>query len=168
MTARKAPVFMLLIIHMQVAAYAETEPHPEAESAMAEIVLEQDFGEELKFHSRDVVTMARNDKVPGLNGLMFMRWQGDDALTEVTASLQWFENINDLKDFILNSPQFETFTLGQFERTTLWTIGDMGYAWTDGKHFLVSMGGRPRPPAEMVRAWLGMIESNVADFELDE
>ena len=51
-------------------AVAQPPKHPEAEKALARLVLKKDFGEKLKFHSREVVTSAQNDGVPGLNGLM--------------------------------------------------------------------------------------------------
>ena len=44
-------------------------------------------------------------------------------------------------------------------------IGEKGYSWTDGEHFLVSLGGSPQPPQEMVEAWLSMIGSKVAEIE---
>jgi len=42
-------------------------------------------------------------------------------------------------------------------------IGENGYSWTDGEHFLLSLGGSSRPPDEMVKDWLAMIGSKVAE-----
>lgn len=140
-------------------------PHPQAEEAMEKIVLKKDFGENLKFHSREVVTMLQNDRVPGLNGLMFMRWKGDEPGTEVMASVQWFEEKDDLLKFYAPTTKRKDYKLGEFDGTALWMIGENGYSWTDGEHFLVSLGGSPRPPQEMVKAWLSMIGSKVAEIE---
>lgn len=140
-------------------------PHPLAEKAMEKIVLKKDFGENLKFHSREVVTMLQNDRVPGLNGLMFMRWKGDDPGTEVMASVQWFEKKEDLLKFYAPTTKRKDYKLGELDSTSLWMIGENGYSWTDGEHFLVSLGGSPQPPEEMVKDWLAMIGSRVADIE---
>ena len=142
-----------------------TVPHPQAERAMAEIVLKKDFGKNLKFHSREVVTMLKNERVPGLNGLMFMRWEGDGPGNVVMASLQWFEKKDDLLKFYATTKQGNDYKLGKFEGTTLWRIGENGYSWTDGEHFLLSLGGSPPPPDEMVKDWLAMIGSKVAEIE---
>jgi hypothetical protein len=131
---------------------------------MAKIVLEKDFGD-LKFRSRQVVTIARNDRAPGLNGLMFMKWKGNAAGTEVMASVQWFEEKGDLFRFYAESKKGADYKLREFDGTTLWKIGESGYSWTDGEHFLVSLGGSPAPPPEMVKAWLAMIASKVAEVE---
>lgn len=140
-------------------------PHPQAQKAMEKIVLKKDFGENLKFHSRKVVTMLKNDRVPGLNGLMFMRWKGDDPGTEVMASVQWFQEKDDLLKFYAPTTSRKNYKLGELGGTTLWMIGEKGYSWTDGEHFLVSLGGSPQPPQEMVEAWLSMIGSKVAEIE---
>jgi hypothetical protein len=147
---------------------AQPPKHPGAEKAMAKIVLEKDFGDDLKFHSRQVVTMAHNDKVPGLNGLMFMRWKGEAPGTEVMASVQWFEETKDLLAFYDQSKKREDYKLGEFDGTKVWKIGEAGYSWTDGEHFLVSLGGSPAPPPEMVKAWLAMIASKVAEVEKED
>jgi hypothetical protein len=150
---------------MSTSAVAQPAKHAGAEKALARIVLEKDFGDDLKFHSREVVTLAQNDRVPGLNGLMFMRWKGDTPGTEVMASVKWFEKKNDLLKFYANSKARPDYRLGEFEGTTLWKIGQNGYSWTDGEHFLVSLGGAPAPPPEMVKAWLALIASKVAEVE---
>ncbi len=146
-------------------AFAQPPEHPGAENALAMIVLEKNFGDQLKFHSREVVTIANNDKVPGLNGLMFMRWKGDAPGTEVIASVQWFEKKDDLLEFYAKSTKRDGNKLSPFEKTTLWKIGEFGYSWTDGEHFLVTLGGSPTPPPEMIKAFLAMIGSKVADVE---
>jgi hypothetical protein len=146
-------------------AVAQPEKHPEAEKAMAKIVLQKDFGNQLKFHSREVVTVAKNDKVPGLNGLMFMRWKGDDSSAGVEATVVWFEKKDDLLKFYASTTQGNDYKLGEFNGSRIWKIGENGYTWTDGKNFLVSLGGSPRPPEEMVKDWLAMIGSKVAEIE---
>lgn len=158
------PIVGVLSVLIPSSAIAQLPKHPEAEKALAKIVLKKNFGDDLKFHSRQVVTLAKNDKVPGLNGLMFMRWKGDEE-TEVLASVQWFENKQDLLAFYAQSKKQKDWELGEFNDTPLWKIGKNGYAWTDGEHFLVSLGGSPLPPPEMVEAWLDLISSKVADVE---
>ena len=96
-------------------SFAQVEKHPAAEKAMSKIVLTKNYGEKLKFHSRNVVTMARNDKMPGLNGLMFMRWKGDDAKTEIMASVQWLENKEDLLKFYAMTTKRQDYKLGEFK-----------------------------------------------------
>jgi hypothetical protein len=142
-------------------------PHPEAEKAMEKIVLKKDYGEKLKFHSREVVTLLQNDKVPGLNGVMFMRWKGGDPGTEVMASVQWFEKKDDLLKFYAPTTTREDYKLGELDGNSLWMIGENGYSWTDGEHFLVTLGGSPRPPEEMVKDWLSLIGSKVAVIDKD-
>ncbi len=171
MTSKLITTIGILTMLFAVSAVAQQkqEKHLEADKALAKFIdLEQDFGEKLKFHSREVVTMAVNDKVPGLNGLMFMRWKGDAPNHAVLASVQWFEKKEDLLKFYASSTKQEIYKLGAFEGTSVWKInedGGGGYSWTDGEHILVSLGGAPSPPPEMVKAWLAMIDSKVADIE---
>ena len=93
---------------------------------MEKIVLKKDFGENLKFHSREVATILQNDRVPGLNGLMFMRWKGDDPGTEVMASVQWFEKKDDLLKFYAQTTRRKDYKLGELDGTSLWMIGENG------------------------------------------
>lgn len=165
MCSKISTIFASLTVLMSSSAMPQPPKHPGAEKAMAKIVLEKDFGDDLKFHSRQVVTMADNDKVPGLNGLMFMRWKGEAPGTEVMASVQCFEKKKDLLAFYDQSKKRADYKLGEFDGTTVWKIGEAGYSWTDGEHFLVSLGGSPAPPPEMVKAWLAMIASKVAEVE---
>lgn len=165
MNHRIAAILATVATLFSTTGFAQPTPHPGAEEAMAKLVLERDFGEGLRFHSREVVTVAQNDAVPGLNGLMFMRWKGDASGTEVTASVQWFEHRDDLLAFYAQATAREDYALGRFADTTVWQIGEAGYAWTDGAHFLVSMAGSPTPPPDMVEAWLAMIESRVEEVE---
>jgi hypothetical protein len=95
---------------------------------------------------------------------MFMRWKGDAPGTEVMASVQWFEKKDDLLKFYASATKREDCTLGKFDGTTIWKIGKNGYLWTDGEHFLVSLGGSPPPPDEMAKDWLAMIVSKVAEL----
>ncbi len=138
--------------------------HPQAEKAMAKIVLKKDFSNNLKFHSRKVVTMLKNDGAPGLNGLLFMKWKGGPG-NSVTASVQWFEKKDDLLNFYTLATKRKDHQLGGFDGTTLWKISENGYSWTDGEHFLVSLAGSPPPPERMVKDWLAMIGSKVAEIE---
>ena len=41
-------------------AVAQPAKHPQAEKALARIVLEKDFGDDLKFDSREVISVDRN------------------------------------------------------------------------------------------------------------
>ena len=155
-----APLFALL----SLPGYAQTAPPPGAEKALERIVLERDFGDNLRFHSREVITIAENPKVPGLNGLMFMRWKGAVPATEVVASVQWFEKTSDLLTFY----RAEKVRTGQgllaIGDTVIWRTGEHSYLWTDGEHFVVGLGGSPAPPTEMLEAWLALIESNPPDL----
>jgi hypothetical protein len=165
MQSKLLPTLAALTVLISSSAVAQPPKHRGAEKALAKIVFEKDFGDALQFHSREVVTIARNDRVPGLNGLMFMRWKGGDGSTEVLASVQWFEKEKDLLAFYAPSRKGKDYTLGEFDGTTLWKIGESGYSWTDGEHILVSLGGTPAPPPEMVKAWLTMVPSKVAEVE---
>lgn len=139
--------------------------HPEAEKALDKIVLEKDFGEQLKFHSRQVVTTKTNAAVPGLNGLMFIRWKGDSGATEVMASIQWFEKQDDLLKFYEQSKQRDDFQRREVDGSSLWTIGTTAYQWTDNAHFHIGLGGQPDPPREMLAAFLKLIPSRVEQAE---
>lgn len=165
MHCRVASLLTMMLGLISSSVVAQPAKHAEAEKALARIVLEKDFGDDLQFHSREVVTTAQNDRVPGLNGLMFMRWKGDGPGTVVMASVQWFEKKDDLLKFYAKSTKRADYTLGEFDGTTLWKIGEAGYSWTDGEHFLISLGGSADPPKEMVKAWLAMIASKVAEVE---
>ena len=79
--------------------------------------------------------------------------------------MQWFEKKGDLLRLYSKSRKRADHKLSKFNGTTLWKIGEAGYSWTDGEHFLVSLGGSPAPPPEMVKAWLAMIASKVAEVE---
>ena len=158
-------VTIAIVLVFTSIAIAQPPGHPEAEKALARIVLKKDFGERLKFHSREVVTVSQNDSVPGLNGLMFMRWKGDDPGTEVMASVQWFERKADLLRFYETSKKRASFKLGEVDNVTLWTMGKSAFQWTDGEHFHVGLGGSPDPPPEMLKAWLKLIPSKVAEVE---
>jgi hypothetical protein len=155
-----APLFALLSMH----GNAQTAPHPGAKKAMERIVLERDFGDNLKFHSREVITIAENSKVPGLNGLMFMRWKGAAPAMEVVASVQWFEDTSDLLHFYRAEKARTGRGLLPIGDTVIWKTGDNSYLWTDGEHFVVGLGGSPAPPKEMLEAWLALIGSNPPDL----
>lgn len=144
--------------------YAEVAAHPGAEKALARIVLDENFGDDLEFHSKEVVTMAENSRVPGLNGLMFVRWKGADPATEITASVQWFEKTKDLMPFY----RTERTRLGRgllpIGDSVIWKTGENSYLWTDGAHFIVGLSGRPAPPRKMLEAWLALVESHPPDL----
>lgn len=155
-----APLLALASVH----ANAQTAPHPLAEQALERIVLERDFGAELRFHSREVITIEENDKVPGLNGLMFMRWRGTDPATELIASVQWFEKTSDLLSFYRAETSRNAQGLLSVGDTLIWKTGKQSYLWTDGEHFVVGLGGSTAPPKEMLEAWLGLVESKLPDL----
>lgn len=155
-----APLFALLPLQ----GYAQTEPHPGAERALKRIVLDQDFGDGLKLYSREVVTMAENARVRGLNGLMFMRWKGAEPASEIVASVQWFEETSDLLPFYRAERTRTGRGLLPIGDTVIWKTGENSYLWTDGEHFVVGLGGSPAPPLEMLEAWLALVESNPPDL----
>jgi len=155
-----APLFALLSLQ----GYAQTTPHPGAEKALERIVLERDFGDNLRFHSREVITVAENPKVPGLNGLMFMRWKGATPTIEVVASVQWFEDTSDLLPFYRAEKARTGRGIVPIGDAVIWKTGENSYLWTDGEHFVVGLGGSPAPSKEMLEAWLALIESNPPDL----
>lgn len=163
-------VFAALSVLISSIDAAQPPTHPGAEKALSNIVFENDFDDGLELHSRQVVTVLQNDKVPGLNGLMFIKWKGDDADTFVMASVQWFEKKEDLLAFYAQSLKQKDHKLGKFNETTLWSMLDengqeIGHAWTDGEHLLVTLGGSPSPSPKMVETWLAQIPSKVAEIE---
>ena len=155
-----APLVALLSPH----ACAQSSSHPGAERALERIVLDRDFRDGLKFHSREAVTLLDNSKVPGLNGLLFMRWKGSDPAVEIVASVQWFEQPGDLLNFYRAEKARIARGLRTIDNALVWKAGEQGYLWTDGEHFVVGLGGSPAPPDEMLRAWLDLIESNLPDL----
>lgn len=165
MSRRFAIVLITLIVPNSHAVLAQPPKHPLAEKALARLVLKQDYGDELKLRSREVVTTAKNKGVPGLNGLMFASWKGEAAGTEILASVQWFEKKANLIEFYTKTKKRADYKLTEFNGTTLWRIGNAGYSWTDGEHFLISLGGNPDPPPAMVKDWLDLIPSKVAEVE---
>lgn len=148
-----APLFAVL----PLPGYAQTAAHPGAERALERIVLEQDFGEDLKFYSREVVTFAENPRVQGLNGLMFMRWKGAEPATEVVASVQWFEETSDLLPFYRAGKASQVRGLLPIGDTVIWKTGENSCLWTDGEHFVVGLGGSPALAAN--RSWPGAAET---------
>ena len=153
-----------LIVLSCAQAHAQSAPHPGAEEALERIVLDQDFGDSLMFDSREVTTIASNTAVTGLNGLLFMRWKGTDPAMEVTASVQWFERAEDLLAFYRKEKARTARGLQVVDDAVIWKTSEQSYLWTDGKHFVVGIGGSPAPPEEMLKAWLELIESNLPDL----
>ena len=151
--------------HVCSLTYAQVEPHPEAERALAEIGLQRDFGEHIKFHTRQIVTMATNERVQGLNGLMFMRGKGSSPESDITVSVQWFKERTGLLDFYVTTVKRPDFKLSEINGVLLWEIGETGVFWTDGEHYLVSLMGSPRITWEILETWLTMIPSTVAESE---
>ena len=164
MNHRVSRIFALLFALLSLRGYAQTTPHPAAEQALEQIVLEQDFGDNLKFHSREAVTFADNSRVRGLNGLMFVRWKGAEPATEIVASVQWFEETSDLLSFYRAERARTGRGLLPIGDTIVWKTGEHSYLWTDGEHFVIGLGGSPAVPQEMLEAWLAMIDSNLPDL----
>ena len=163
----RSPVFFILASLFALTSlqgHAQTAPHPGAEKALARIVLERDFGDDLKFDSREVVTIDENPRVRGLNGLMFMRWKGADTQAKVVASVQWFEETSDLLPFYRAEKARTVRGLLAIGDTVIWKTSENSYLWTDGEHFVVGLGGSPTPPKEMLEAWLALIKSNPPDL----
>jgi hypothetical protein len=168
MKAKFIPIIgfvIALVAGSVIAQQVKRAKHPKAAKALAKIVLRKDYGNLLKFESREFQTDAWNDVVPSLNGMMFMRWKGDDEDTEVEAVVLWFEQKDALIKFYESTTKRDDYKLDEFNGKKIWKIGENGYTWTDGEHFLVSMGGSPRPPDEMVNDFLGMISNKVAGIE---
>lgn len=154
----------ILVALLAPQGHAQPTPHPGAEKALERIVLEEDFGNNLVFHSREVVTMAENPSVQGLNGLLFLRWKGVDPSREIVASVQWFEKTDDLLIFYRAERARVGRGLLPIGDTVIWKTGKSSYLWTDGEHFVVGLGGSPAPPREMLEAWLVIIGSNPPDL----
>jgi hypothetical protein len=164
MNVRVFFAFASLVALSLAQAHAQSSPHPGAEKALQRIVLEQDFGDGVTFHSREAITFAENPRVPGLNGLLFMRWKGADPAVEIVASVQWFEQASDLLAFYRAEKARTARGLRAIGDTVVWKTSEHSYLWTDGEHFVVGLGGSPAPPEEMLRAWLDLIESNPPDL----
>lgn len=164
MKIRVSFILATLLALLSLQGYAQTAAHPGAEKALEQIVLERDFGDDLKFHSREAATFADNPRVPGLNGLIFMRWKGSNSATEIVASVQWFEETSDLLPFYHAERARSARGLLTIGNTVIWRTGEQSYLWTDGEHFVVGLGGSPAPPQEMLEAWLVLIESNPPDL----
>lgn len=144
--------------------HAQPAPHPDAEKAQERIVLEQDFGRGLELYSRESVTMAENPTVPGLNGLLFMRWRGAEPAAEVVASVQWIEETSDLLEFYRAEKARTQRGLLATGDTVVWKTSESSYLWTDAEHIVVGLGGSPAPSREMLEAWLALIDSNPPDL----
>ena len=165
--AMKLRIFFVLaplLVLSSLQAQSSDSPHLGAAKAMERIVLERDFGDNLRFHSREASTFADNQSVPGLNGLMFMRWKGEDPATEVVASVQWFERTSDLLAFYRAEKARTARGLETVDNTVIWKTSEHSFLWTDGKNFVVGIGGSPKPPPEMLTAWLGLVASNPPDL----
>lgn len=156
-------LFFALLALTGLNAFAQTTPHLQAELALDGIVLEKSFAG-LVLQSRDAVTMIENPRVPGLNGILFMRWKGADPAKEIMASVQWFENKEDLLAFYRKEKARRRAGLFVVADSVVWKTGESSYLWTDGRHFVVGLGGAPAPPREMLEAWLALIESNPPDL----
>lgn len=161
---KNAFLIVSLLALLAPQGHAQTSKHPGAEAALARIVLERDFGDGLQFQSREAVTLAENTTVPGLHGLLFMRWTGASPDIEVMASVQWFQNREDLLRFYRAEKKRSTRGLRSIGNTVIWRTGDNSYLWTDGEHFVIGIGGSPAPPDEMLEAWLTLIESHPPDL----
>ncbi|MEM7276922.1 MAG: hypothetical protein AAF385_02260 [Pseudomonadota bacterium] len=164
MILRAFLVLAPLIALPSIYAAAQSSSHPGAEKALAQIVLKKDFSDGLELRSRESVTFLENPRVPGLNGLLFMRWKGADPSVEITASVQWFEKASDLLAFYRTEKARTAHGLRIVGDTVVWKTSEQSYLWTDGEHFVIGLGGSPTPSQEMLLAWLDQIESNPPDL----
>jgi hypothetical protein len=161
--AAKSRLFYALLALTSLSAFSQTSPHVQAELALEGIVLDKSFAG-LELHSRDAITMVSNTQVPGLNGILFMRWAGTDPSKEIMASVQWFENTEDLLACYRKEKARSRAGLFVVGDSIVWKTSESSYLWTDGRHFVVGLGGSPAPPRNMLEAWLTLIESNSPDL----
>ena len=113
--------------------------------------------------------MKKNDRVPGLNGLMFAYYK-DDGGSRIMVSVQWFENGKDLQAFFdsniaqqLKIPEQKGLKKRKFEGSVIWSNGTQAHYWTDGRNLMCSEGGESVPD-ELVEAYLKRIPSKVAEI----
>lgn len=155
------PLGMLLLVTDGVVAQDDTpQEHPEAKVALEQVVVEADFGD-YKFDHHDISTMKNNPQVPGLGGLMFVRYKSGKT-DEVELSVTWHEDKQALDSFFARTkqnPMFKKHKVG--EQVILQFKQDDGQAcsWTDGKHLVISMLSGEPIPEELINAYLAVIPS---------
>jgi len=159
-------VFILITMGNLLAQTRTSLPHPAAAKALEQIVLKKAYGENLQLYSREAITMMHNDSVTGLNGLMFIRWKGSEPGIKIMASMQWFEDKDDLLQFYAETMEENDYRMVEFKDTPLWMTGEKTYMWTDRQHFLVSLGGSPCPPDEMLQGCMQLISSRISETDI--
>jgi hypothetical protein len=144
---------------------------PEVAKAMEKIVQKEKAFDGFNYQSHEVITIRENDRVPGLNGLMFVKYK-NDAGQQIMLSIQWFEDKEDLLGFYVSNldarrkqgiiPQRQSI-----DKNVLWeTSIENGsiYEWTDAEHFAMSLGG-PEVLPEILKAYLKAVPGRSEDPE---
>ena len=139
------------------------QPHPRAAKALERVGLQKNFGE-FQFQKREIITLKENDRVKGLNGLMFAYYKKQPNGPRITLSIQWFEKEEDLLKFYNgNMLKQQGWEKKKVADCVVLSMKGMAYQWTDGEHFTVSMGGAPIPP-ELAKAYLALVPSRVGEL----
>lgn len=164
----QAGAVLLLSSAIAVAQVGDPQQHPAAAQAMSQVILKRDFGA-FKFDKGDFVTIQQNNRVPGLHGLAFVKYKAAGG-NQIMLSIQWFEDKEKLQAFFesgikMQRKQQPGLKTRKVAGSTVWANGAMAYYWTDGRNFMVSMGGAAVPP-EMAKAYLDVIPSRVTEMEL--
>ena len=68
---------------------------PEVAKALEKIVQKKNAFGGFTYDKHQVITTKENDRVPGLNGLMFVKYK-NGAGEQIQMSIQWFEDKEDL------------------------------------------------------------------------
>lgn len=167
---RQLSAVLMLLSASLVAQEKDRADNPQAAEALAAVVQKKDLGK-FQFDKSDMVTMKQNDRVPGLGGLVFAYYK-DDAGSRIMLEILWFEYKDKLLAFYDSQlktqlKQQKELKKSKVEDSVIWGNGDKAYYWTDGEHFVVSMGGAPIPP-EMAKSYLKLVPSRVAELGVKE
>jgi hypothetical protein len=154
-----------------VASAQPLQQLPEVAKAMEKIIQKEKAFNGFNYSSHQVVTIKDNDRVPGLNGLMFVKYK-NDAGQQIMLSIQWFEDKEDLLGFYVsnlderkrqgNKPVRKNIGKNVIRETSI--EGISLYEWTDAEHFAMSLGG-PEVPPEMLKAYLKAVPGRSEDPE---
>lgn len=156
-------VWLVSLLVPALPVVAQSDRHAEAEVALEHIVFHHQFAG-LELAHREIITFTENPKVKGMNGLLLMRWRGESASVEVTASVQWFEKTADLLDFYRGSQRPKILGLKSIDKRVVWKTENAGYFWTDSEHFVVGLIGSPPPSEELLKAWLSLVASRLPEL----
>lgn len=163
-------IAFLLLAMGNVSQGQMPENYPKAEEALNKIVQEKAFGK-FQFDKKQIISIKNNDKVPGLNGLMFAYYKDKEG-NRVEFSVQWFEDKKKLLEFYESNlehmqRQMKGLKKIKINDNEVWGYNGKMYAWTDAEHIMLSMAGNTVPP-EMVKAYLKAVPSKIDAIDKKE